>query len=43
MEGEQDPRKRLKYLKGQRTYKKGAITTRIKKLDELVANGGSRR
>ena len=43
MEGEQDPRKRLKYFKGQQTYKKGAITTRMKKLDELVANSGSRR
>ena len=43
MEGEHDPRKRLKYFKGQRTYKKGAITTRIRELDALVANGGSRR
>ena len=35
--------KKLKTLKGQRTQKKGNITTRIKKLEELVDAGGSRR
>ena len=35
--------KELKALKRQRTWKKGAITTRTRKLEELVDNGGSRR
>ena len=35
--------KHLKTLKGQRTWKKGAITKRIRKLEALVNDGGSRR
>ena len=35
--------RRLKTLKGKRTWKKGSITTRIRKLEELVDTAGSRR
>ena len=40
---DRDLEKHLKTLKGQRTWKKGAITKRIKKLEELVDHGESRR
>ena len=39
---EKELEKHLKTLKGQRTWKKGAITKRIKALERLVNDGGRR-
>ena len=39
---ERELEKHLKTLKGQRTWKKGAITKRIKKLESMVNDGGRR-
>ena len=39
---ERELEKHLKTLKGQRTWKKGAITKRIKALERLVNDGGRR-
>ena len=43
MAEKQDPKKTLKWLKDQRTWKKGAVTKRINNLDELVDTWGSKR